>query len=77
MSRIVVTVPAQIEGLALTSGAFLLGQSGWRPLPSRLQPQRGGVRIEEPNLRPGTERFTATAAMPCLPLGVLQESEIR
>ena len=32
MFRIVVTVPAQIEGPALTSGAFLLGQSGWWPL---------------------------------------------
>ena len=28
----VVTVPVQIEGPARTSGAFLLGQSGWRPL---------------------------------------------
>jgi len=32
VSHIVVTVPAQIEGPALTSGASLLGQSGWRPL---------------------------------------------
>ena len=32
MFRIVVTVPLQIEGPALTSGAFSFGLSRWRPL---------------------------------------------
>jgi hypothetical protein len=46
--RVVVTVPAQIEGPALMSGAFLLARTIWvraacvcSVVTSRLRPQRG------------------------------------
>ena len=73
MFRIVVTVPAQIEGPALTSGAFVV-RTVWvvatsicPVITSPFAAATRRVRIEEPNLRLGTERFTSTPAMTCSP----------
>jgi hypothetical protein len=66
--RIVVTVPAQIEGPRSHERGFLSGTI-WVAAASFVLPLLAvaaatrRVRIKEANLERGTERFTATAAV--------------